>query len=114
MTELRQRMLEELRLRNYSPQTIRAYTATVADFARYFHRSPAQLGPEQVRRYQLYLLNEKKLAWQTLQGRRSALKFLYVPLSRPGSTPRWPNPKYGASCPWSGAERRSALYSTSP
>ena len=62
MTELRQRMQEELRLRNYSSQTVRAYTATVADFARYFHKSPGQLGPEQVRRYQLFLLNEKNLA----------------------------------------------------
>jgi len=78
MTELRQRMQEELRLRNYSAQTIRTYTATVADFARYFHKSPDHLGPEQVRRYQLYLLNEKKLAWQTLQVRLSALKFLYM------------------------------------
>ena len=47
ITELRQRLLEEFRLRNFSPQTIRAYTATVADFARYFHKAPDQLGPEQ-------------------------------------------------------------------
>ena len=57
ISELRQRMQEELRLRNFSPHTVRAYTATVADFARYFHKSPDQLGPEQVRRYQLYLLH---------------------------------------------------------
>ena len=78
MTALRQRMQEELQLRNYSPETIRSYTEAVADFAHYFHKSPDQLGPEHVRTYLLYLLNEQKLSWQTLQGRRAALKFLYV------------------------------------
>src|SRR5208337_2502847 len=78
MTALREPMLEELRLRNFSPRTIRTYTASVADFARYFHQSPDKLGPEHVRIYQLYLLNERKLAWHSVQVHVSALRFLYV------------------------------------
>ena len=115
MTELRQRMLEELRLRNFSPQTVRAYTATVADFARYFHKSPDQLGPEQIRQYQLYLLNEKKLAWQTLQVRMAALKFLYTrTLKQTWFDHEVAKPKVHRKLPvvWSREEVRALLDST--
>ncbi len=44
MTQLRQRMQEDLRLRNFSERTVRHYTHTVAEFATYFHNSPDQLG----------------------------------------------------------------------
>jgi integrase/recombinase XerD len=50
-TPLRQRMLEELQRRNYSSKTIQ--------FAQYFHRSPDQLGAEDIRQYQLFLIQEK-------------------------------------------------------
>ena len=78
MTHLRQRMQEDLRLRNYSSRTIHSYTRIVAEFASYFHKSPDQLGPEHIRIWLLYLLNERKLTWGTLQCARSALKFLYT------------------------------------
>ena len=78
MTELRKRMIEDLRLRNYSEHTIRAYIQTVAEFARYFHRPPDQMGPEEVRQYQLHLLDVRKVSWSTFVQKTGALKFFYT------------------------------------
>jgi len=69
---------EDLRLRNFYRRTIRRYTHTVAEFAKYFHKSPDQLGPDHIRAFLLHLLNGRKLAWGTIQGARSALKFFYT------------------------------------
>ena len=77
MTRLRQRMLDDLRRRNYSPDTIRGYIRTVQQFAEYFGRSPEQMGAEELRRYQLHLLHERKLALGTVENNISALRFLY-------------------------------------
>ncbi|MGH7623086.1 MAG: phage integrase N-terminal SAM-like domain-containing protein [Gemmatimonadaceae bacterium] len=52
MTPLRQRLIDDLRLRNYSPRTIEAYVAGVARIAKHFHRSPDQLGVEDLRQFQ--------------------------------------------------------------
>jgi site-specific recombinase XerD len=54
MTPLRQRMTEELRLRNSSEETIRSYIASIERFARYYDESPGRLSAEQVRSYLLY------------------------------------------------------------
>ena len=84
MTPLRQRMVEDLQLRNYSAQTIRAYLHCVADFAQHFRTSPEHLGPEQVRTYQLFLVQEKQVAWPTVVQTVCALRFFYrITLGRP-------------------------------
>jgi integrase/recombinase XerD len=78
MTQLRQRMLEELQRRNYATGTIRLYLQHVAAFAQHFHRSPDQLGAEDIRRYQLFLIQEKKLAWSSYNQIVCALRFFYA------------------------------------
>lgn len=77
MTPLRRRMLEELQRRNYAAETIRGYILSVKQFAEYFGKSPAKMGAEEIRRFQLYLLQEKRLAPGTVEMRMSALRFLY-------------------------------------
>jgi len=73
MTPLRKRMLEELQRRNYSPNTVRPYLYAVEDFVRHFGKSPEKLGQEHLRTYQLHLLNDCKLAVETIVGRIAAL-----------------------------------------
>jgi len=77
MTPLRQRMTEDMQVRNLSPCTQTSYAQQVSLFARHFHRSPEQLGPEEIRTYQVYLTNEKKLAPGSVLIAVAALRFLY-------------------------------------
>ena len=84
MTLLRQRMLEDMQIRNFSQNTQRSYLQQVSLFARHFHRTPDGLGPENIRTYQLYLTKEKKLAPSSILIATSALRFLYtVTMKRP-------------------------------
>jgi integrase/recombinase XerD len=76
MTPLRQRMIEDMRIRNYSPKTIRDYVRHVAGFARYFGKSPDQLGPGHIHGYQVHLL-EKKTSWSNFNNVVCALRLFY-------------------------------------
>ena len=76
MTHLRKRVLEEIERRNYTQATAHAYVAAIRRFAEYFHRSPAKLGLEQIREYQLYRI-EGKIKPRTISVEMSALRFLY-------------------------------------
>lgn len=78
MTSLRRRMLEDMQLRNLSPQTQITYIQQVARFARHFRQSPAELGPDAIRAYQLYLTTERGLAVESVIVAVAALRFLYT------------------------------------
>ena len=78
MTPLRQRMLEDMQVRNLAPATQRSYTHYAAEFAKYFHRCPELLDSEAIHPYLLYLLQERKFSPESVNQCVSALKFLYL------------------------------------
>ncbi len=78
MTRLRKMMLEELQRRNYSEITTRKYLQYVTSFARHFGKSPDQLGPNELRSYQAYLLQERKVTPGTAVNCVAALRFFFV------------------------------------
>ena len=94
MTPLRQRMLQDMGIRNLAVNTQLAYVQQISAFARHFDRSPEALGPEQVRAYQVHLLEERKLAAGSLSVVAAALRFLYkITLRRPWNDDDIPMPK---------------------
>jgi site-specific recombinase XerD len=90
MTLLRQRFIDDLRLRNYAARTIETYVSRIVCFAKHFGHSPDLLGPDEVRAFQLYLL-ERRVSWSSFNQAVCALRFLYgTTLGRPEQLPMIP------------------------
>lgn len=101
MTPLRQRMLEDLQIRHYSPTTIRLYLHSVAEFAQHFHKPPDQLGPEHIRQYQLFLIKDKQASQSTCIQLVCALRFFYThTLNRKIEMERIPFPRRERKLPF--------------
>jgi Phage integrase, N-terminal SAM-like domain len=76
MSLLRQRFIDDMRLRNLSPRTIEAYVHGVAKFAKHFGQSPEVLGPVHIRDFQLHLISQN-VSWSQFNQSVCALRFLY-------------------------------------
>jgi integrase/recombinase XerD len=99
MTPLRQRFIEDLRLRNYARRTIDTYVSRIVAFAKHFGRSPDLLGPDEVRAFQLHLL-ERRVSWSSFNQAVCALRFLYrITLGRPEQLPYIPYGKRPKTLP---------------
>ena len=107
MTPLRRRMLEDMQLRNLCPETQRDYVHHISGLARFYQTSPEHLSLEEIREYQLYLTNERRLSPESVNQFVSAAKFLYnVTLETP-----WPEngcraPACPTDCRWSSVKPR--------
>src|SRR5215472_13549021 len=99
MGQLRERMEQDLKLKGFSPATIRNYLLYCGKFAAFFMRSPEELGAADVRAFLLHQIEVEQLAYASYRQVYAALKFLYsVTLDRPGEVSRLPFPKRHPTC----------------
>ncbi|MBI3048135.1 MAG: phage integrase N-terminal SAM-like domain-containing protein [Acidobacteria bacterium] len=77
MTELRQRMVNDMILRGMAEKTRTSYTQAVAGLAKFYRRSPDQITHDEVQAYLLHLIQERKLAWSTCNIAVHGLRFLF-------------------------------------
>ena len=78
---LRDRMIEEMKLRNFSPATQESYLYAVTRLTKHYRRSPDQLDREQIRSYLLHLTVERKLSPNTMMGQNSRTNSKTSPLA---------------------------------
>jgi hypothetical protein len=84
MSPLRRRMIDDMQIRNLTPNTQRVYVAQVVRFACHFRKSPELLGPVEIRTYLIHLTQERRLAASSIIVVVSALRFFFtVTLKRP-------------------------------
>jgi site-specific recombinase XerD len=77
MTPLRRRLIEELRIRDYSEHTIAAYVSAVFRLAKFYHRSPDRLGREEIRAFLVDLVEQQQASWPYYKQILAALRFFY-------------------------------------
>jgi integrase/recombinase XerD len=84
MSPLRRRMIDDMQIRNLTPNTQRVYVAPVVRFACHFRKSPELLGPAEIRTYLIHLTRERRLAGSSIIVAVSALRFFFtITLKRP-------------------------------
>src|SRR5215471_3162612 len=83
VSPLRQRMIEDMTVRNFAPNTQDSYLSQVSLFSRHFGKSPDQLCPEEIRTYQIYLTEERKVSMSTRILAVSALRLVLSQTRQP-------------------------------
>jgi hypothetical protein len=99
VTHLRKLTLDEIAGRNYTEGTTRVYLRIIEDLARYFHRSPDQLGPEHLREYTAHLFRDRKLSDNSVNQIVGALRFFFRKvLKRPWTGTKCPTQRRKSTC----------------
>ena len=78
MGTLRNRMIDAMKLRRFSPRTQQSYLTAISGLAKYYRTPPDQLDFEKIKAYLLHLTVERALSWSTCNVAVSAFRFFYI------------------------------------
>lgn len=100
MGKLRDRMIADLEMRNYSVKTRREYVRCACQFAEHFWLSPDLMGEDEIRRFLVHLIRVRKASPSSQKMYVAALKFLYrITLNRPEEVQAIPYPRMPKTLP---------------
>lgn len=88
MTPLRKKMINDMKLRRFSPDTQKLYVYAVEDLSKFYSRSPDRISEDEVWEYLLHLQEERKLKWSSCNCMAAGINFFYK------NTLRYPNTKF--------------------
>lgn len=71
----RKQMKEAMRIRGFSDNTVKIYISHMISLAEFFNKAPHTLTPDDIQRYQVFLVDEKKVAWSTFNQSVCAMRF---------------------------------------
>ena len=77
MTELRQRMIDAMVQRGFSPRTQETYVGAIRKMAKHYRRDPALYTVQEVQAYLLYLVKDRKLSYSSMNQAACAAQFLF-------------------------------------
>ena len=78
MKPLRQKMINDMKLRRFAQKTQEAYVSAVAGLAKYYNQSPDLLDKEKIQAYLLHLMDERRLSWSTCNVVVCGIRFFYL------------------------------------
>jgi len=78
MTPLRQKMIDAMQVRGFSPRTHQSYLAAVSALAQYYHRTPERLSIDEIQAYFVYLAKDRGLSGASCRLYLNAIRFLYL------------------------------------
>jgi site-specific recombinase XerD len=82
MSELRQRMTDAMVLRGFAGRTQESYLAWVSGLARHYGRSPDRIDAGEIQSYLLHLINDRKLAYASVNQAACAIRFFCAKVLR--------------------------------